>query len=328
MNPPPVMSKVSDDRNFIKNCISENGEMFFGEMKKNTCEEDFSYMNTFLKYRPKTEDSGIRRKIRNLSTINILYSVYFAFKKLDKNFIKKIEKIKEELSSRNDIFVSVLEFMENTEIVYDDLYFWHPGLKYSDVFSLIVEIVPNIVDLYKNYLVESYILGTNPCIRILDVLKNRFNKNLGDFDVIHKDLILFKLNTDTNTSTDYEEISCIGIKRKEKGIMKCKKRIQKDLTNIKKSYKIVTAYFWKDCDEEEETCDESLDLIGGIDLVKKYTDDVDLVLCPSLSYVNLTINGKNLTVKMYSLNDLLTRNDRSKMFWMNNGVINEFWEYL
>jgi hypothetical protein len=323
------MSKVSDDRNFIKSCISENGDIVSIEMKKKSCEEDFSYLNTFLKYRPKTEESGIRRKIRNLSTINILYSVYFAFKKLDKSFIKKIEKIKDELSSRNDIFISVLEFIENNEIIYDDLYFWHPGIKYSDVFSLIVEVVPNIVDLYKNYLVESYILGMNPRIRILDVLKNRFNKNLGDFDVIHKDLVLFKLNTENNTSTEYEEISNVGIKRKEKGLMKCKKRIQKDSEkNIKKNYKIVTAYFWKADDEEEEVCDEALNLIGGVDLVKKYTEDVELVLCPSLSYINLTINGKNLTVKMYSLNDLLTKNDRSKTFWIDSGVINESWEYL
>lgn len=323
------MSKVSDDRDFIKKYISENEEVLSTEMKKKSCEDDFSYINTFLKYRPKTEESGIRRKIRNLSTINILYSVYFAFRKLDKKFIKKIEKIKDELSGRNDIFVSVLEFMENSDIVYDDLYFWHPGLKYSDVFSLIVDIIPNIVDLYKNYLVESYILGINPRIRILDVLKNRFNKNLGDFDVIHQDLVLFKLNTENNTSTEYEEIFNVGIKRKEKGIMKCKKRIQKDLEKIiSKNFRIVTAYFWKNGDEEEECCDEAFNLIGGVELVKKYSEDVDLVLCPSLSYINLTINGKKLTVKMYSFNDLLTKNDRSKAFWINNEVVNEYWEYI
>lgn len=321
------MSKVSDDRNLLKKCILENENLIVDDMKKKSKEDNFSYINTFLKYRPKTEESTIKRKIRNLSTINILYSVYFAYKNLDKNFIKKIEKIKDELSNRSDIFISVLEFTENSEIVYDDLYFWHPGLKYSDVFSLIIEIIPNILDLYKNYLVESYILGTNTRLRILDVLKQRFNKNLGEFDVIHKDLTLFKLNNDYNEITEYEEISNIGTKRKEIGFLPCKKRIQKD-KKIKRFYKIVTSSFWKFNDEEEEFCGEVCKLIGDVDLIKKYDENIDLVLCPSLSYVNLTINGNNLTVKMFILNDLMTKNERSKIYWIEKKVINENWEFL
>jgi len=320
------MSKVSEERELIKKYFYSN-ELSDLEMKKGL-NDQFSYINTFLKYRHKSEESQIKRKIKNLSTINILYSVYISYKNIDKSFIKKLEKIRNELSTRSDLFEAVIDFLENNEIIYDDLYFWHPGLKYSDVFSLIYDLIPNIVEEYKIYLVNNLILGLEPKTRILEVFKNRLNKSLDDFDIINKDLVLFKVFQDLYSNHENEDFA-LGIKRKEIATRKSIRRPHKNLTfNVLKFYKIVTAYFWKENDLEEENCEEVLNMIGGVDLKRDYNKDIELVLCPSLSLIEIEIKGKKINVKMAVLNDLIVQNNRSKNFWMLNGVINKNWEFL
>ena len=69
-------------------------------------------------------------------------------------------------------------------------------------------------------------------------------------------------------------------------------------------------------------------MIGGVDLKRDYNKDIELVLYPSLSLIEIEIKGKKINVKMAVLNDLIVQNNRSKNFWMLNGVINKNWEFL
>ncbi|WUR03923.1 uncharacterized protein VNE69_06236 [Vairimorpha necatrix] len=311
------MTQVSKDREFLRKFSYTEKEM-----KKNL-NDKFSYIETFIKHKPKIQESRLKRKIRNLSTINILYSVYLSFKKIDKDFINKIEKIKTELEKREDLFPSVLDFLDNNEIIYDDLYFWHPGLKFTDIFALIIHLLPNIVNDYKKYLIRQLILGLEPKTGILNIFKKRLSKNMGDFEVIKKDLLIFKIYQDSSFCAEYEEINSVGIKRKE-----ISKNSKKKIFKKEKIFKIVTSAYWKDEEKEEENCEEIINMIGGVEINKNYSKDIELVLCPSLSFVDVEIQGKNIVVEMNVLNDLITKNERSKEYWISEGIINEKWEFI
>lgn len=283
------MSQVEKDRKSLKEY----------QMSK---QNKFSYIDTFLKYKCKTQESSvIKKKVGSLSTINILFSVHEGFKKINKDFYKKLESIRKILAGREDLASSLIELIERIDVVYDDLYSWYPGMKYSDPWSYFVELVPNIIHEYKSYYTRTLLLRDKPKEKILEVLRNRMSKSLADFDVINKDMFLFNL--------DQEESEV--------------KRVKKDgeiFTNI------VSRNYWSD---EDVSIDESTLMRLGISKKKvKYNEDIHLELNNSLSIIEVEINCKVFRLSLVEFNDLLTQNNRSKKVLMNLKIIDDYWNVI
>ncbi|KAL7344728.1 hypothetical protein P7C65_10s5g16990 [Encephalitozoon intestinalis] len=230
-------------------------------------------------------------KIRNMSTRNILFAVSESFRNINKKIIKKLERIKEELTKRDDLFECILDQVESMEVIEDELFSWYPGLKTSDVLSFFLELMPDLLERYKEYFVRSLVLQQAPKKKILKALRDRLHKNLQCFDIIEKDLELF------------EEFSgCIP----EGG-------------------RIITSSYW--C-EDEEKCEDAMEFFPQLKDKMRLSSEVCAELFHPLSHADVQINGRDLVVSFTQLNDLLTKNSRSLEFWMKEGIVDSDWRYL
>jgi hypothetical protein len=290
------MEGIERDRGIIKamkRFRNENINAAYAESLRN---KRISYVPNLIRLSSNTASS--RRegtsyktlKIKNMSTRNILYALSESFKNINTRTIKKLEQIKEELRTRGDLFTAILEHIESVEALEDDLYSWYPGLKTSDIFSFFLELVPDLLELYKSYYIESVILLRPPKVRLLDIFKDRLGKNMQCFDVIEKDQAIFKN---------------LASKLPRQGL-------------------ILTSSYWT----EEEACDEVAKLMPEVQERVRLNKDVSAEISHSLSYAEVIVNGRELVVPFTRLNDLMTKNDRSLEFWMKTGVVNEKWEEL
>lgn len=230
-------------------------------------------------------------KIKTMTTKNILFAVSEAFRKINKKTIRKLDGIKEELSRREDLFECILDHMETIDSLEDDLFSWYPGLKTCDIFSFFLDLVPDLLGIYKAYFVKSLALRQPPKKKILAVFKDRLGKSLQCFEVIEKDLVLF------------EEVSRDAI---EEG-------------------QVITSSYWT-CDNHK--CTDALRLFPHIKSRVHLTTDIYAELFHPLSYAEVLVNGRELLVSFVQLDDLMTRNSRSLGFWMQAGVVDESWEYI
>ncbi|KAF9756186.1 hypothetical protein NGRA_3280 [Nosema granulosis] len=278
------MSQVEEDRKTLR------------EYKINKNENNISYIGTFLKYKT-NESTVIKKKISSLSTINILFSVHEGFKKINKDFYKKLDSIKKVLIVREDLTSSLIELIERIDVVYDDLYTWYPGLKYSDPWSFFIELVPNIIYDYKNYYTRSLLVGEKPKEKILDVLRNRMSKSLIDFDIINKDMFIFNMK-------DNSEV----------------KRSKKLVKNI------VSENYWTEDDKNIEN--GTLDLIGVSTRCIKYNKDIVLEINNNLTIIELEINSKLFRLSLVEFNDLLNNIERSKQSLINLKIIVSEWNVV
>lgn len=233
---------------------------------------------------------SIRLKMRGMSTRNILFAVDESFRNVDKKTIRRLERIKDELVRREDLFASILEHMETVEIMEDDFFSWYPGFKTCDIFGFFLELVPNLLDVYKEYFITTLILQRLPKRKILDVFRSRLSRNMQCFDVIERDLDLF------------DEVS----------------------RNALDGGRIITPSYWS---SGEDRCEEVMKFFPHIKERACLTPDIYVELFHPLSYAEISINNKEMVVSFVQLNDLLTKNDRSLEFWMQAGVVDKDWRY-
>ncbi|UYI26558.1 hypothetical protein J0A71_02g03870 [Encephalitozoon cuniculi] len=230
-------------------------------------------------------------KIRNMSTRNILFAVSESFRNINKKIIKKLGRIKEELSRREDLFECIVDHVESMDRIEDELFSWYPGLKTSDILSFFLELMPDFLEAYKKYFVRSLVLQQPPKKKILKALRDRLHKNLQCFDIIERDLELF------------EEFS----------------------SAILPGGRIITSSYW--C-EDEDRCEDALKFFPQLEDRMALTPDVCIELFHPLSHAEIQINGRDIAVSFVQLNDLLTRNSRSIGFWMKEGIVDKDWRYL
>lgn len=131
-----------------------------------------------------------RVKLSKLSTLNILVYLEEGFQKSDRHVLDNIEKIKKEVAERSDLFGAVLEYLENKR-VRDDLFYWTPGYRISNIFCFIVDLVPNFAQLYKDYFVEMVVCRRQLC-DALSFVKERFSADYEQFSLMNMDLTMFK----------------------------------------------------------------------------------------------------------------------------------------
>lgn len=248
-------------------------------------------MSTSKHTKRSTKPGMLRLKIRSMSTRNILFAVSESFRNIDKKIIRKLERIKEELIKRDDLFECIVDHIESMDVIEDELFSWYPGLKTSDILSFFLDLMPNLLERYKKYFVKSLVLHQDPKKKILNALRDRLHKNLQCFDIIERDLELFSESS----------------------------------KNISPSGRIITSSYW--C-EDEDKCEDALRLFPQLEGRVCLSPDVCVELFHPLSHAEVQINGRDLVVSFVQLNDLLTRNSRSLDFWMREGIVDKDWVYL
>lgn len=167
-----MKEQIEKDRENLKN----------GEIK----ETGFSYI-PFLQ---QSKTTGNRVKLSKLTTLNTLIYLEEGFRKGDKYMLNNIEKIKKDMIQRADLFEAVLKYLENKE-VRDDLFYWTPGYKISNIFCFIVEILPNFVQLYKEYYIEKIVCKLN-FYDASKFIKERFRNEYEQFNLMGLDLTMFE----------------------------------------------------------------------------------------------------------------------------------------
>lgn len=166
--------QIQKDRRQLKN----------GQKEIPTDPTSFSY----LPYLFKLPKQSI--KLSKMSTLNILCYAEECFQNTDKQFLKSINKIIAELTKRSDIFQSTLIFLQNKRVK-DDLYYWIPGHKISNIFCFLVEANPNFIKNYKQYYIE--MLVTNR--KYYDAhqfIQQKYPQEFQQFVLMEKDLTLFQ----------------------------------------------------------------------------------------------------------------------------------------
>ncbi|EOB14789.1 hypothetical protein NBO_15g0002 [Nosema bombycis CQ1] len=166
---------------------------------------------------------------------------------------------------RDDLTYSLIELIERIDVIYDDLYSWYPGIKYSDPWSYFVELIPDIVQEYKNYYIRALLARDKPKDKILEVLKTRMCKGLGDFDVINRDMFMFNLDQDES------EV----------------KRLKKPGKVIKN---IISKTYWNE-EDSFNISQHTFNIIGAPHEKIKYSEDINLELNLGLSMIEIEVNA-------------------------------------
>lgn len=158
------------------------------EVLRNRTTEEFAFSYIPFIKSQKTHEKSV--KLNKLSALNILVYLEESFQKSDKHILKKLESIKQELLGRTDLFLSVLKYLENKK-VRDDVFYWTPGYKISNIFCFIVDLIPNFIHLYKEYCIEKIVCGKK-FYDALNFIKERFPEEYEHFNLINMDLSMFK----------------------------------------------------------------------------------------------------------------------------------------
>lgn len=170
-----MIERIERDRENIKKKKTEG----------QTDTSEFSYLPFFAPNKALTP----RLNLSKLSTINLLVFLEESFKNGDKYIMRNLDKIKTGIIEREDLFISTLKYLENKKIR-DEMFYWTPGYKISNIFSFIVELIPNFVEQYKEYYIKQ-IVCKKVHLNALNFIKERYTTEYERFKIIEKDLLLF-----------------------------------------------------------------------------------------------------------------------------------------
>lgn len=237
--------------------------------KKATDEFQFSYIPFLIS--PKNKE--IKVKLSKISSLNILIYLEECFQNGKKNIIKEIDKIKRELTSREDLFISVLKYLENKR-VRDDMFYWTPGYKVTNIFCFIVDLIPDFIRQYKEYCIEKVVCGTQ-FYDVTNFIKERYPDDYLNFNLMRMDLSMFQ--------------SCIS------------------------------AGLWG---ADLEIGEKRRKLLEGFEIRTKieFTDDLEAYIAPKASFVELVVNGKELTVSLDALLGLMLKDEEYREYWKKRGI--------
>lgn len=230
----------------------------------------FSYIPYLFKRSKAMEKQ--RLNMRSLSTIELLKKIENIFNSSNIKAIKRLSIFKNELVSRNDLFESAMQFLHKRNVE-DDLFYWTPGCKIDNIFSLIAEIIRDFPEKYKIYYIKNIVLKSAEYYDCLNYIKERHKSEYEQFKMIQKDMGMFD--------------NC------------------------------VTSIYW--IDENAERYDDVLGLPSRIDIC----DDLEGVLVPEISYIEILIGPKSLLTTVYHLNNLIRKCHRSKGYWKALGIIDD-----
>lgn len=238
-------------------------------------QQEFSYLLFFASNKALTP----RLNLAKLSTINLLVFLEESFKTGDKYIMRNLDKIKRGMTERKDLFLSTLKYLENKKIR-DEMFYWTPGYKISNIFSFIVELIPDFIVQYKEYYIK-HVVCKKEYYNALHFIKERFSSEYENFKLIERDLLLFNHCISSQVWLDENSVRIVS--------RKCT-----DFLNILETYDIC--------------------------------EDLEAILAPSASFIEVTVFGKLYAVSICNFDGLLNKNLEVKEWWIKNGMTEEEWE--
>jgi len=147
---------------------------------------------SYIKYltRPNNSLHPENAQALAFSTINLLYYINDAFNKANKQIIKKLGSFEAELRNRKDIDQAIMQFLQHTD-VQDKFYYWIPGVKIDNIFTLLNNVRPNFGEKYKKYYMECRTLR-KAYLNCNNFIKQFYTKIYKDIKIIERDLELFE----------------------------------------------------------------------------------------------------------------------------------------
>lgn len=216
-------------------------------------------------------------KLSRLSSLNILYYLEESFKRGDKFVLRNLDRMAKELRGRSDIFQTAMMYLQD-KTVKDDLFYWLPGHRVSNIFCFIAEIIPDFVERYKKYYVEM-VVSRREYYDVLHFIRGRYEQDYAQFKMMQMDLELFP--------------DCIS----------------------------ATVWVGKEPDRNESNP-------LGIRKIINISPDIEAILVPQASFVDVSIGSRTMVVSVEDLNGLVERREECKQYWMEKGVTDNNWNWI
>lgn len=224
-----------------------------------------------------TSNAKTSLKLSKLSSLNILYYLEESFKRGDKFVLKHLDRITGELRCRSDIFQTVMVYLQN-KAVRDDLFYWLPGHRVSNIFCFIAQVIPDFIEKYKKYYVEMVVSGRR-YYDVLHFIKGRYEHEYPQFRIMEMDLELFP--------------DCIS----------------------------ATVWVGREPDRNNSNA-------LGIKRILDVSQDIEAILVPQASFVDVSIGTTNMIVSVENLNGLIEKQETCKQYWVESGVVDDCWNWI
>lgn len=252
--------------------------------------EGFSYLSLFLGKKKQKE----KVKLSKLGTVNVLIYLEESFLKCDSYVLGNLDKITKELLSRSDLFISVLKYLENKK-VRDDLYYWMP----KDV---------NVNTKTQNLATKeptsifSFIVSLLP--NFPQMYKSYFTESVicgrsffDAFNFIHEKF-----------PNEFENFSLM-------------------ILDLKMFKHCISDHAWVDNFNKKQISEQTLHLLESPAYLN-ISDDIEAIICPEVSFVDISIGNKSFVVSVSHLNGLMTKDLACKPWWLANGLSEDEWNLI
>lgn len=215
-------------------------------------------------------------------------------------FQREIEEIGNFLRTRDDLFQTFLVFIENKHIK-DDLYYWHPDIKYTNIYSFVCDLLGDVSSLFLLHVTKSLIVDSTVPWSLVEMLEARLSPAvLSQISVMAKDTEVFKDETGGSALKNNLPLSAS--------------------TEFRRM--IVSHAYWTDTE-----CSS----FNFFKIEQPSHKDRRYFLCSCLSMVEVEFVGKEKVVVLVTLKvfeDLLLKKEESKSYWVRLGVIDNDWRFV
>ncbi|EED44668.1 hypothetical protein EBI_27482 [Enterocytozoon bieneusi H348] len=206
-------------------------------------------------------------KLSELQTIDILY---LCEKK--NNFSKSMISL---LKTKDDLFISALQFLSK-KTIYNELYYWKPQRKITNIFTFIQHLIPNFCILYKIYLNRSFAIGL-PYINILHFIKEKYSiSEYEEVDSLLNDI--FKFKNRYITYPNWVENTTVDLESKTWNLY--------DYFILPEGHYTIS----------------NVNQIFKVPRVKRITKDIKTEIIPKLSYIEFICNNKKYMMTLDEFN--------------------------
>ncbi|KAL0265877.1 UNVERIFIED_CONTAM: hypothetical protein PYX00_011594 [Menopon gallinae] len=215
-------------------------------------------------------------------------------------FQREIGKIGGYLKARDDLFQAFLLFVENRRVK-DDLYYWHPGIEHTNIFSFVCDLLGDVSSLILLHVTRSLIVDSTAPWSLVEMLEARLSPSVhSQISVMARDIEVFKdeaggqaprNNLPTAESTEFRRV-------------------------------IVSHAYWTDA-----KCRP----FSFFEIEQPVHSDRKYFPCSCLSMVEVEFVGRERVVVLVTLKafeDLLLKREDSKPYWVRLGIVDEDWEFV
>lgn len=261
--------------------------------KRGSADRGFSYIPYLVQVEYEVPSLSSHSTSRILELLDKLFTA-------PQRFQREIEEIGNCLKARDDLFQTFLIFIENKRVK-DDLYYWHPGIKYTNIYSFVCDLLGDVSSLFLLHITKSLIVDSTVPWSLMEMLESRLSPSvLSQISVMAKDVEIFKDETGGRTPKSNLPLSESTVFRRM----------------------IVSHAYWTDT-----VCRP----FSFFEVEQPSHKDRRYFPCSCLSMVEVEFVGKEKVVVLVTLKvfeDLLLKREESKLYWVRLGIVDKDWRFV